>query len=186
MAEQDFCNLLSQAGGYPAAAGAAFASFTALQDISPTPLPVVYGYQLRVGQKLELEAEGEFSNTATPTLSLAFLYGATAGAAGTPAILAQSGAITTTTGATAWPWHLKARGIVTAVGATGTIVMQGILDLGTSLTAMASSAVPVTQALRTVTIDTTVNKLLGVGAAWGASSASNTIKVNNFSALLLN
>jgi hypothetical protein len=186
MAEQDFCNLLSQAGGYPGAAGAAFASFTALQDISPLPLPVSYGYQLRQGSKIELEAEGEFSTTGTPTLSLAFLYGATAGAAGTPAILAQSGVITTATGAAAFPWHLKARGVVTAVGTTGTIVMQGILDLGTSLTALAASAAPVTQALRTVTIDTTVNKLWGVGAAWGTSSASNSIKVNNFSALLMN
>jgi hypothetical protein len=185
MAEQDYVNLLSQAGGFPAATGAAFASFTALQDVSPLPLPVVYGYQLRIGSKLELEAEGEFSTTATPTISLAFLYGATAGAAGTPAVLAQSGVITAGT-AVAWPWHIKARGLVTAVGATGSITMMGYLDLGTSLIAQSSSAVPITAALRTVAIDTTVNKLLGIGAAYGASSASNTIKVNNFTALLLN
>jgi hypothetical protein len=58
MAEQDFCNLLSQAGGYPQAAGAAFASFTALQDISPLPLPVVYGYQLRVGSEDRARGRG--------------------------------------------------------------------------------------------------------------------------------
>jgi hypothetical protein len=184
--EQDFCSLLSQAGGYPIAAGAAFNTFTALQDISPLPLPVVYGYQLRVGAKLELEAEGEFSTTGTPTLSLAFLYGATAGAAGTPNVLAQSGVITTASAAASLPWHIKARGLVTAVGTAGQIVMQGWLDLGTSLTAISTTSAPITAALRTVTIDTTVNKLLGVGAAWGTSSASNTIKVNNFTALLLN
>lgn len=186
MAEQDYCNLLSQSGGFAQAAGAAFASFTAIQDISPLPLPLVFGYQLRVGSKIELEAEGEFSTTGTPTLSLAFLYGATAGVAGSPAVLAQSGVITTGSAAAAWPWHLKARGIIVATGTSGSIVMQGQLDLGTSLTAFATSTAPVTQALRTVTIDTTVNKLLGVGAAWGTNNASNTLKVNNFSALLMN
>lgn len=186
MAEQDYCNLASQAGGYPQAAGAAFTTFTALQDISPLPLPVIYGLSLRAGQKIELEAEGSFSTTGTPTLSLAFLYGATAGAAGSPAVLCQSSVITTGSGAASWPWHLRARGIITAVGATGSITIQGQLDLGTSLIAVTSVPIPITAALRTVAIDTTTNKLLGVGAAWGTSSASNSITVNNFSALLLN
>lgn len=186
MATQDYANLVSQAGGYPQAAGAAFTTFTALQDVSPLPLPLVYGYQLRVGQKIDLEAEGEFSTTGTPTLSLAFLYGATAGAAGSPVVWAQTGVITTGTTAAAWPWHLHARGLVTAVGTSGSIILQGYLDLGTSLTAASSTWAPVTQALRTTTIDTTANKLIGVGAAWGTSSASNSIKVNNFTALLMN
>lgn len=186
MATQDYSNLVSQAGGYPQAAGAAFGTFTVLQDISPLPLPLVYGYQLRVGQKIDLEAEGEYTCATGITLSLAFLYGATAGAAGTPVVLGQSGVITTGTTPTAWPWHLHARGLVTAVGASGQLVMHGYLDLGTSLTAMSSTFAPVTQALRTVTVDTTVNKLVGVGAAWGTSGAGNTLKVNNFSALLMN
>lgn len=185
MANQSYVNLLSQGGGVPQAAGSAFNTFTSYQDISPTPLAVVYGYQLEVGQKLELEAEGEFSTTGTPTLQIGFIYGATAGAAGGTAF-AQSAAITTGTGAAAWPWHLRVQCIITAVGSSGSMIAQGILDLGTSLTALSSSPAPVTQAARTVTIDTTANKLLGVGAAWGTSSASNSIKVNNFSALLLN
>lgn len=185
MAEQDYCSLLSPSGGYPVAAGTAFNTFTTLQDVSPTPLPLIFGFQLRAGSKVEFEAEGEFSTTGTPTLSLAFLYGASAGGAG-GVTLAQSSVITTGSAAAAWPWHLRARGLVTAVGASGTIVMQGELILGTSLIAVTVVPVPITQALRTVTIDTTTNKLLGVGAAWGTSNVANSIKVNNFSALLLN
>jgi hypothetical protein len=170
---------------FPTAVGASFGTFTTFQDVSPTPLPIVYGYQLRVGAKLELEAEGEFSTTGTPTLQIGFIYGATAGAAG-GTTLAASSAITTGSAAAAWPFHVKWRGIVTAVGSSGTVVGSGVLDLGTALTTQSTTPLPITQAARTVTINTTTTNLLGVGAAWGTSSASNTVKVLNFSALLLN
>ena len=44
---------------------------------------------------------------------------------------------------------------------------------------------PITQALRTVTVDTTANRAIGVGAAWGTSSASNNIICYHLSALAL-
>lgn len=166
--------------GFPTAAGTSFASFTTFQDVSPTPLPVVLAKSLRAGQVLELEAEGEFGTTLTPTLSIGFYWGTAA------LVLGQSAAITTASGAAAFPWHIKYRGRIVATGASGSIVGQGILDFGTSLTALTNNPVPITQALRTVTIDTTVDKTVGVGAAYSASNAANTIKVNNFTALLLN
>lgn len=162
------------------AVGAFFNTFTTFQDISPTPRPAIYGNALRAGSKLEVEAWGVFSNTATPTLALGFYFGTAA------VVLAQSAAITTTTGATLWQWHLKYCGVVVAPGTAGSIVGQGIIDLGTSLTAMTTAPIPVTDAARTVAIDTTVNKEIGVGAAWGASSASNTIKTNDLRVLVLN
>lgn len=162
------------------AAGAAFGTFTTFQDVSPTPRPMIFGGQLRVGSKIELEAWGEFSTTATPTLSLGFYFGTVA------VILAQSSAITTGSGAAAWPWHLKWCGTVAAVGTSGSIVGGGLLDLGTSLIAQTTVPIPITQAARTVTVDTTVNKELGVGAAFSASSASNTVKCNDLRALVLN
>jgi len=166
--------------GFPTAAGTAFGTFTTFQDVSPQPLPLIMGSQLRMGTIIECEAEGEFSTTGTPTLSIGFYYGTAA------TVLAASAAITTASGAAAFPWHLKYRGKVIGQGASGSILGMGILDLGTSLTAFSNNACPTTAAARTVTIDTTTNKAIGVGAAWGTSSASNTIKVNNFSALILN
>lgn len=170
----------------PSARGSAIASFTTAKDVSPTPLPQLAANELKLGSKLELEAFGEFSTTATPTLQIEFLYGvASGGLASSGVILAASGAITTGT-ASAWPWHAKWVGIVTSLGSSGVIYGHGILDLGTSLTAFAASAMPVTAAARSVTIDTTTVKTLGLGAAWNASSGSNSITVDHFSAKLIN
>jgi hypothetical protein len=174
---------------HPTARGGAKNTFTAFQDVAGTgttqPLPFTNGGELKPGTRFEIEARGEFSTTLTPTLQIGAIYGATAGAAGGVA-LAQSGAITTGT-ATAWPWHYNISGIVTGTGTAGTIYCQGILDLGTSLIAVASSWCPVTAAARAVTgIDTTVTKAWGLGAAWSASSASNSITVDVFTVHILN
>lgn len=169
------------------ARGAAKNTFTAWQDISPLPLPATYANELKIGTAIELEARGEFSTTGAPTLQLGFIYGAVAGAAG-GTVIAQTPAFTTGSGAAAWPWHLHYTGIVTAIGASGlTIYGHGICDFPTSLTALTASAYPATAAARSVaSLDSTTMKLWGVGAAWGASSASNQIIVDVFSATLYN
>jgi hypothetical protein len=162
------------------AVGASFGTFTAFQDVSPVPKPFIYGGSLRPGSEIEVEAWGEFSTTGTPTMSLGFFWGAVG------VVLAQSNLAATGSGAAAWQWHLKYCGRITATGTSGSIVGQGILDLSTSLTAMNTAPIPITQALRTVTIDTTVNKDIGVGAQFGTSSASNTVRVNDLRAMVLN
>lgn len=162
------------------AVGAAFGTFTANQDVSPFPRPIIGGGKLHLGSKIEVEAWGEYSTTLTPTLQLGFYYGTTA------VMLAQSAAITTPSGAAAFQWHLKYCGVVVALGATGSIVGHGIVDFGTSLTAMSTTPMPVTAAARTVAIDTTTAKEIGVAAAYSASSASNTVKTNDLRVMVLN
>lgn len=172
---------------FPSARGAAFNTFTTAKDVSPVPLPKLAADELKLGSKLELEAYGEFSAATGVTLQLGFHYGVAAGAlSSTGVILAASGAIVVGTTPAAWPWHLKWVGIVTAIGAVGSIYGQGVLDLGTSLTAFAASAAPVTAAARAVAIDTTVAKNLGVLAAWSASAAGNSVTVDHFTAKLIN
>lgn len=156
--------------------GTALANSTTLTDVSPLPSITLPGNTLEVGSEFELYAEGQFSNTGTPTLLLGFYYGGVAGVA-----LAASTAITTTTGATAWPWQLQYRGTVRAGGATGSIQGQGRLYLGTSLVAATVRFIPETLALRTVTIDTSTAKAVTVGAQWGTASASNTLTCTNIS-----
>jgi len=152
------------------ASGTALATSTTLTDISPTPNISIPGGRLQAGTTIRLTASGQFSNTGTPTLLLGFYYGGVAGAA-----LGATAAITTTTGATAWPWRLHYQGRVRSTSATGQIVGQGNLHLGTSLTQFSDFALPATAAARTVTIDTESAKVITVGAQWGTSSASNTI-----------
>lgn len=170
---------------HPVARGAAKNTFTAYQDISPLPLPASVGNELKLGTKVIIEASGEFSTTGSPTLQIGAIYGATAGAAGGVAI-AQSAAIATGAGAAAWSWHYKYSGIITAVGSAGVLYGAGILDLGTSLTAVAASPCPITAAARSAAIDTTVGKLWGIGAAWGTSNVANSIIVDVFNVQILN
>lgn len=173
---------------FATAIGAAFATFTTRQFIDPLPVPVILPYQLRPGTRLKIEAEGEFSTTGTPTLSIGCalgIVGAT-GALATPIVLAEYTAAATGSGAAAWPWRLEYRGIVVGVGTAGSIVGQGTVDLGTSLTAQSGISIPSTLALRTVAIDTTISRGVGIVATWGTSSASNSIKVYNVSTMLQN
>jgi hypothetical protein len=160
--------------------GSAVTTFTAFQDISPAPAIVLPANILEVGTEIFLSADGEFSNTGTPTLGLGFFYG-------TAAVPIGSGTpITTITGATSWPWHAELRGRVRSVGTAGSIHVMGMWQLGISLTTFsADQAIPPTLAARTVAIDTTTAKAVGVGATWGTSSAANTIKVNRFSVHLV-
>ena len=171
------------------ARGDAKNTFTSYQDVAGTaatkPLPMSYANELKVGSKVLIAAAGEFSTTGTPTLQIGAIYGATASAAGGVA-LAQSAAITTGSGAAAWPWYYSAWGIVTAVGTSGVLYVHGTLILGTSLTAVSVSPCPVTAAARSNTIDTTLAKSWGLGATWGTSSASNSITVDVFNVQILN
>jgi len=155
--------------------GAALVSSITLTDISPAAatagavtLPANF---LQVGSVLRLTAWGVYGNAAaTPTLLLGFYYGGIAGIA-----LAATSAFTITTGATNWPWRLEWQGIVRSTGTAGSIMGQGFSQFPTSLTAFAQRAMPET-AMATVAIDTTLSKIVTVGAQWGTSAAANTIQ----------
>lgn len=159
-------------------------TFTTKQDVSPSPVPVIPGGTLYAGMKLHLFAHGHYSTTGTPNLTMGFWFGTRAGAI--TGDIALSSVIATAT-ATLWPWWMEWRGVCTAPGVAGTLVGQGRLQLGSSLTALnAEVPVPITAALRTVTIDTTIERAVGVSATFSASSASNEVGCNDMTALILN
>lgn len=162
------------------ASGTALANSTTLTDISPTPNITLPANLLETGSEIEVRAMGQFSTTGTPTLLVGVYYGAVAGAA-----LAATAATTTGTTAAAWPWMLEYRGVIRAVGSSGSINGQGRLYLGTSLTAFSVVAMPATAAARTVTIDTTAAKAVTIGAQWGTLSSSNTITCDDISVKLI-
>jgi hypothetical protein len=166
------------------AVGASFATFTARQDVSPQPLPVIRAGQLHVGSKLFCKAAGEFSTTVTPSLTLGFYIGTAAGAITIP--LVESSAIVTASGAANLSWAMEWVGTVVGLGAAGSIVGHGTIDFGLTLTTLSATPMPITQALRTVAIDTTIDRAVGVCATWTASSASNIVKTNSHMAVLFN
>lgn len=162
------------------------ASWTTLQDIStPTsnsPWACPENQMTTAGQTLVLRASGVWNCTATPTFGLGFYYGGTAGVA-----LAATGSTALTTGAgtlTNMPWMMEWWGTVQAVGTSGSILGGGYVFWNTAATTTTpfSFATPQTAA----TIDTTKAKSIVVGGVCSASSASNSIVVQQFSVLLAN
>lgn len=162
--------------------GAAFNTFTTFQDVSPTPGLLIPQQSMEAPLRIIVEAWGEFSTTGTPTLSI----GVWMNTAST--VLAQSATITTGSGAASWPWHIEYQGTLrsSTPSTSGSVNGQGMLTLGTSLTAVSLNPIPTTLAARTVTVDVSAARAIGIGAAWGTSNASNSIKVNNFTVLLVN
>ena len=157
-------------------AGAAYASSAVIADVNPTPNFVLPANFLQVGSVLRITASGVFSNTGTPTLILGAYYGGVAGTA-----LGATTAITTITAASNWPWKFYWEGVVRTVGPSGTIIGVGHVLMPASITQFqAPWCVPATGAQTAVTIDTTSAKAITLGATWSASSASNTLTVNNF------
>lgn len=165
-------------GPYHDASGSAFNTFTTKKSVDPLPVPVIPARTLFRGSQISLRANGEYSTTGTPTLTWGFWFGtATLTITGD---IALSSVITTPSGSAAFPWILYWEGICNLTGTAGTLLGQGYLMQGTSLTAMSLFPIPITQALRTVSsFDTTIDRAIGVSATWGTSSASNSITVNN-------
>jgi len=178
--------LCEPVGPFPSAASAAFNTFTTKQNVTTLGnVPVIPAGKLRAGSKIRVSARGNFSTTATPTLSLGFWIGTRALAMTID--LAISSAITTASGAAAYPWIMRWEGFCTKADVAGTLLGQGELLLGSLLTTFNTTVpMPLTQALRTVAIDTTIERAIGVSAAFGASSASNQVQVDDLSVLILN
>lgn len=154
--------------------GAAYASATALTDVSPTPNLILPANYLYPGQCLKVVAAGKFSNTSTPTLLLGVYYGAVAGTA-----ICTTGAVTTTTAASNNSWRLEVDLVVRTVGSSGTMEGTGTVQ-GISGTGFASTQLLPATAPGTVSIDTTAAKALTLGAQWGTNSASNTLTCTMF------
>lgn len=158
------------------ASGASYNTSVTLSNVSRLPDKQLAAYQLEEGVEVELAAWGNFSTTGTPTLLLGFYFGGVIGVA-----LGATAATTTASGAASFPWLMRYHGRVRATGTSGSIVGQGVLHLGTSLTAFSDIALPTTAAARTVTINTTIVQTITVGAQWGTSSASNALVCDDLS-----
>jgi hypothetical protein len=169
------------------AIGANFNTFTTKQDVSPLPLPILPANACRLGTCLKIEAEGEWSATGTPTLVLGFYCGIPGASGGGTITTTFAESVASTLSAnTSFPWRMEYRGKIVTIGTAGSIVGSGDLELGTSLSAVTTTTIPITLALRTVAINTSVANAIGVCATFSASSASNNVRTYQLTASLLN
>jgi hypothetical protein len=182
--------LVNAAGPFAPGVPVAFNTFTTKQDVSPRPVARILPGMVRAGSMIKIEADGEYSSLTGAALTLGLYHGTHVGDVTTaPTItadIALSSVITTGTTPAAWPWRLEWRGRVTKTGSSGSMVGCGTLELGTSLIAETSTPIPITAALRTVAVDFSTDRAIGVSATWGASSASNQVMTYDISVLILN
>lgn len=157
--------------GFPIADGPSVTA-AALTDASPTADPIIVPADLlEKGSRLILDAQCQLTSTsATPTVILGFYYGGTGGIA-----LAVSAALAISASETAWPIWLHYEGKVRLTGTSGQIVGQGWVKNPTALTAWTETPIPITAALRTVTIDTTTRKQLSVGCTLSSVTGTPTL-----------
>lgn len=129
-------------------------------------------YYSGAGKALYVTASGYYGNTGTPTLNIKLKHGST--------VLAQTGAITTSTGATNWAWHF--RGVVTcrSTGASGTVDIQGEFIIQTLASGTSSAAIYSMVNTSAVTIDTTVTQAVDLTETWGTANSLNTITGASF------
>lgn len=177
MAEQDWVNQANNTND--ATVGAALTASATLTDISPIPQFLTTN-PLPRGKRIRVTAKGIFSTTTgTNNLTLGVYYG---GIAGT--LLAGMSAVAMTASLTNLLWQIEYEGIIRSIGTSGSIWGAGDIDYSTSATAATHVPIPSSAVQTAVTIDTTVQKAITIGAMW--SAASNSITCEDFAVYLLN
>jgi hypothetical protein len=131
------------------------------------------------GRAIHITARGILSSTATPTYTFTIRSGASANT--TSAILLGSAALTTASGASNLFWELQGDVVLTAIGAAGTnstvrgigtIISPGLTGTNAGINPVyGGAASPGTVA----TLDTSITNYINFNVACSASSASNSI-----------
>lgn len=122
------------------------------------------------GRTFELNVFGLFSSAiVVPAITGKVKLGST--------IIGNTGSITTVGSLTNSQWSGKLLITVITTGASGTIEVQGYINIQTA--ASAQITLPITNTA-VITIDMTTNQTLSLTAQWGAASASNTITLRQF------
>jgi hypothetical protein len=131
------------------------------------------------GAVYKITAWGTASTTGTPTMTFQARLGGVAGSA-----IAQSGAVTTASAASAKPWRAEVflSCLTTGVSATwfGNMTCQCGFTLGAGVFLNPSTTI---DGGAQFTLDSTVARDLVITGKWSAASASNTITCRGFSAM---
>ncbi len=124
------------------------------------------------GRTLRLRVFGKLSTTATPTMIWRLRWG---GVAGT--LLALSETLTMGSGVANVNWDLELYIQTRTNGATGTLIVMGVLRVHTAAGTVLINVWGVSgfDAPAAVTVDLTADTALSLTAQWGTASASNTL-----------
>lgn len=160
--------------------GAAVSNFTSATDVSPGTNVAGQAFQtapaqLYPGQMWRFTANGTWSSTGSPGVSLGVYYG---GAAGSPICYGSVGTASAQLNAASVPWVLEALGRVTTVGSGTTATWQVIGKLAGFNSFGLPTMMP--QYTQAAAYDTSVAKLITLAATCSASAAANALTVYNW------
>jgi hypothetical protein len=162
----------------------------ALVDASPGPDPCYIPAFGNRGAKISITALGTYTTAGTgANITIGLYWGVpNAAIAGAVVLAASTATATVSTSSAVWPWKLEWDGTVqtltSGTGTLGTVFGSGTLKLPTSLTATAEQWVPVTAALRTVSVDTSVTRQLMLGITLSATTGTPSMTCNHLSPLI--
>lgn len=166
----------------------------ALTDASPAPPIILPAGLINVGTEMRVRAHGEITSaSAIPTVVFSIVWQTPGTAIGSaPAVtIAATGALAISASAASWPWMLEwdgeFRALTTGAGGnTGSVNGMGKFHMGSALTAFAvPAAFPVTKALRTVSLDTSINKAILLGVTLSVTTGSPSITCDDLIVELL-
>lgn len=179
------CTELIYASTSVATAKASFTSEVTINDTTgmgkQARLPADFWFpnNNQLGRGIRIVARGILSSTGTPTYTPTIRLG-TAGSTSGPIIGGAAAGLTTGSGVTNQPWEIELDVILTAMGADGSnSTLRGIgrilsPGLATSYAALwGGAASPGTVA----TVDTSISNYINFNMACSASSASNSIQL---------
>lgn len=170
------------------ASGAAFNTYTAATNIEPASLAGIAGFNAtpglvpanflnQVGKVFRVKAGGMFGVTATPNFTFAILMGTTVIATTGVSVMAAAASMT---------FNAEVTCVVTATGASGTILSTGFFQYYTTAPVAVHLRMTNSTAGTADTVDLTADKAFHLQGTWSASSASNTTTVNYFTVEFLN
>ena len=170
----------------PIAAGIAVTA-AALTGSGLAKLPQVPSSLLVEGGRLSVRANLEASCTTTGSTGVVALYGGLPGTAiGSKVLIAASPALSFATGAAAWPAFLTYDGTFRALSASagvlhgqGTYKSGHVAGGGGLAVALTEFPLPITAALRTVTVLTAQNIELDIGITMSATTGTPSLTVTD-------
>ena len=180
------------------AVGATLASFTAEAQLNTTATMGVCAHlppdfwlpnNSQVGRGIKVIARGILSSSGTPTYTWRIRSGAYGASGFSTAILAGTPALTTATGASNQIWELEADVIMTDINGAGTdSVIQGVGKIiSPGLNPVVGAVYGGGSSPGTVsTVDTSITNYINVSVACSASSASNTVTLQQLLVFGLN
>jgi hypothetical protein len=178
------------ASNYGWAVGPTVTTAAGVVDASPGPDPCYIPAFGNRGAKISITALGTYTTAGTgANITIGLYWGVPNAAIAGAVVLAATAAIPAVSSASAvWPWKLEWDGTVqtltSGTGTLGTIFGFGSVKTPTSLTATAEQWLPVTAALRTVSVDTSVTRQLMLGITLSATTGTPSITCNHLSPLV--